>query len=295
MNPRIVTQQLIRGNNATRKRLARKAVFRARGRWAELICVSTPYGSFIVQSADRGPGETLFSEGANDDFEVLQKAVACAQSHGRLAADLSNITFLEIGANIGTTTVPALKSVGFGRAVAVEPAPGNLRLLRTNLALNELLERVEILQLAVGEEAGTMKMFLGSSNLGDHRLWHKEGIGLQEMGTSIDVEVVPLDDLRSDARAFGFIWIDTQGFEGFVLAAATQTLQTGIPVVTEFWPSGMKSSGSWESYRKLASSAMFLMNLRTGEQFSEVNSDVLDRLASEYADIGTYADLLMWF
>jgi FkbM family methyltransferase len=295
MNPRIVSQQLLLGNNATRRRLARKAMFRVRSRFSDYVCVTTPYGSFIVQTSDHGPGETLFSEGANDDYEILCKAVATAQRHDRLGSDLSAITFLEIGGNIGTTTVPALNSVGFGRATVVEPAPSNLRLLRTNLALNGLLDRVDVLELAVGNEVGTMTLWLGSSNLGDHRLWHQDGIGLQDMSGSVEVQVRPLDNLGIPSQSFGFIWIDTQGFEGFVLSGATETLQTGVPVVTEFWPSGMKSSGSWETYRTVVSSAKFLMNLRTGEEFTQVNSAAIDRLASEYTDIHTYADLLMWF
>ena len=91
---------------------------------------------------------------------VLRTAVASARRKGKLPDDLGALTFADIGANVGTTTVPALRAIGFGRGLAVEPAPSNLRLLRANLALNDLHERVTVVESAIGDRAGTMTLFI---------------------------------------------------------------------------------------------------------------------------------------
>ena len=52
-------------------------------------------------------------------------------------------SFVDVGANIGTTTIPALLSHGFETAVAIEPEPENVRVLRMNVLLNDLEDRVD--------------------------------------------------------------------------------------------------------------------------------------------------------
>jgi FkbM family methyltransferase len=287
-------RRFLLGGQRERTLLRRKLVYRLIARNSSLVGVVTPYGHFVMDSCDQGVSESLFAFRGNDDCPVLHEAVATAERHGKLQ-DRSLRAFVDVGANIGTTTVPALKSLGFGSAVAFEPSPQNLRLLRANIALNDLADEVRVVPTAVGAEVSRMTLWLGEANHGDHRLWHRDNLGLQAMSGSVDVDVQPLDQLLADIPDPGMVWIDTQGYEGFVLAGAPATLRKGIPIVTEFWPDGMKASNSWEMCREIISSAAFLKDLRTGKEYEKVSLELLDNLAREYAGISTFTDLLFWF
>jgi FkbM family methyltransferase len=52
----------------------------------------------------------------------------------RSGVDVRRGTFLDVGANIGTTTFAALEEQ-FALVVACEPLPNNVRILRANLGL----------------------------------------------------------------------------------------------------------------------------------------------------------------
>ena len=40
--------------------------------------------------------------------------------------------------------------------------------------------------------------------------------------------------------------MDVQGYEGYILTGAKNTLQFTPPLVTEFWPYGMKRASTYE-------------------------------------------------
>ena len=51
-------------------------------------------------------------------------------------------------------------------ATALEPAEANCRLLRANVAANDLDDRVTIVQLALSDQPGTHKLEIGPDNAG---------------------------------------------------------------------------------------------------------------------------------
>ena len=65
-------------------------------------------------------------------------------------------TVIDIGANIGTFAVRAAVAAPEARVYCYEPAPDTCRLLRRNLALNGLQERVTVDQRAVCGSSGEM-------------------------------------------------------------------------------------------------------------------------------------------
>ncbi|MGA2758436.1 MAG: FkbM family methyltransferase, partial [Solirubrobacteraceae bacterium] len=58
---------------------------------------------------------------------------------------------LEIGANIGTTTVPLITLIGAVHVTAIEPVPGNCELLSRTIALNGLNDRVTVHGVALSD------------------------------------------------------------------------------------------------------------------------------------------------
>ena len=89
---------------------------------------------FFVDPADRVVGAWAMWHGGWQRREIDQ-AVAVLAASSRLAADA---VFVDVGANIGTHTVYALRTGRFARAVAFEPEPKNARLLAMNIEANGL-------------------------------------------------------------------------------------------------------------------------------------------------------------
>ena len=153
-----------------------------------------------------------------------------AASIGRLTllvAGKRSLIF-DIGANCGAFTLPLATAAGAGsRIVAFEPNPVMADRLRTNLALNGLMERVEVAEIALGAGDGEAQLHLGENNLG------RSSLRLVESNRSIPVTVQPLvrylpDQLRS--YEMFVIKIDVESFEDEVLVPfLSVTPDEGIP------------------------------------------------------------------
>jgi FkbM family methyltransferase len=180
---------------------------------------------FFVPSGDAGVGRRVFVEGWRGDMTVLERAVA------QLGPPSDGAAFVDVGANIGTTTVMALCRHGFASAVAIEPSPENFRTLRINLAANGIDARVEALPVAASDREGELPFKTGKRNTGGHRL-----AGASSKGSSFSVQTVTLDGLVErgtiDVARAGLVWVDAVGHEARVLGGATKLLEAGIPVVT---------------------------------------------------------------
>ncbi len=59
---------------------------------------------------------------------------------------------------------------------------------------------------------------------------------------TLDAAVGPIDPVTT------LIWMDTQGYEGHVLRGAKEILSKGTPLVSEFWPYGLRRSGGYEYF-----------------------------------------------
>jgi FkbM family methyltransferase len=173
-----------------------------------------------------GASVRLYDNYGRADF---RRALVLLHETGRL--DRRHV-LLDIGANIGTHTVYALRSGLFRRVVAVEPAPANAALFRANMALNRTAERVSLHQAAAGTSPGTTRLHLDEANHGAHSL-HRS-----ELPRSVEVPVVRLDEiLKAEAISLaeiGMIWIDTEGSEIECLGGMPEAAAAGIPLALEF-------------------------------------------------------------
>lgn len=188
---------------------------------------------------------------------------------------------LEVGGNIGSTTVAACASGLFDDIITFEPEPMNVRMVKANLALNGFLNRVEVVEMAVSDKSGMSRMGLSPINFGDHRLYSGEQTTEREM---IDVPVTTLDEFLEPSKErlekISMIWVDTQGHEGFVLAGAQSVLKNRkTPWIVEFWPEGMKQSKCYDMFvSNVRMYFRFIIDIRTGrrhpvEDFAAVESD----------------------
>jgi FkbM family methyltransferase len=151
-------------------------------------------------------------------------------------------TYIDVGANIGLTTIPIAKNALI-RCLAFEPEPDNFRFLKLNVDANVPNHTVEFYQSAVFHTDGVVSLALADGNLGDHRLTMAGVPGRR----TIEISAVPLDSVLD--RVFGrlCVKIDTQGAEPAVIAGGRQTLSRAGLIAIEFCPYLMRQlSGSPE-------------------------------------------------
>jgi FkbM family methyltransferase len=194
---------------------------------------------FFVRTADRGLERGLFIRGSRSDVHTLETALGWLD--GRGISRPPEPVFVEAGANIGTTTITAIRRFGFASAVALEPSPVTFRAFRMNLIANDLEERVQALQLAAGATNDVRPLDTSRRHSGGHRLARPRQA---QKGNAVDVGVVSLDSLVGDGvidpARVGLVWIDVAGDEDKVLQGAGLLLSAGVPVVAAFRPGRIK-------------------------------------------------------
>jgi FkbM family methyltransferase len=156
---------------------------------------------------------------------------------------------LDIGANIGTTSIPRVVLGDFQCVYAAEPEPANYTCLVQNIVANGLTGFILPDRVAIGSASGRVAMEL-APRIGAHRL-----VGGREPGAGptlpghVSVRSLTLDDwidsLALDPSLIAFIKCDVQGWESNVLAGAPRTLQhRHIAWQLEVSPKHLRHAGS---------------------------------------------------
>ena len=213
--------------------------------------LATPGGGalFLVKTSDMGVGRSLFAKQGRGEHMVLARAVGTLR--GLMGPEaIAGRTFIDVGANIGTTTVPAVVTHGFGSAVSIEPEPENIRNLRLNIVLNDLDDRVTALPVAVSNERGEADLVVNQRRTGKHWIATDRG-KLENKGVPEDeilrVETVTLDYLVEgsviEPERVGMLWMDAEAHEGHVLEGASALLERGTPIVLEYNPELLDRAG----------------------------------------------------
>jgi len=163
-----------------------------------------------------------------DDYRGVVKLL---KERGRLADDR---IFVDVGANIGTQTVYALIENDFGRAISIEPMPANVFILRTNVAINDLADKVVVVPKAVAAVSGSLPLSIDHENSGAHSF---HAVISKNRTRSIDIEVTTLDEvldvLDIDRSDIGLVWIDAEGFELEAVKGADSVVASCIPLFIE--------------------------------------------------------------
>jgi FkbM family methyltransferase len=151
--------------------------------------------------------------------------------------------YLDIGANIGLTTIP-IAHLPDVQCFAFEPAPENFRNLQANVRANCDAGKVQTLQVALFERESELEFELSNYNLGDHRIRLDATVDRGERQV-VRVKAIPLDslDLGEPDQPLG-VKIDTQGAEPFVIAGGRKTLARARLLVLEWCPYLMAKMGA---------------------------------------------------
>lgn len=194
-------------------------------------------GPMVVRKDDSIIGRSLRQEG---DFQTDEIGRACSLLGYRERAGRGELDcFVDVGANIGTHSLRAVRDFGFPRGIAVEPNAENFRLLSANVTLNSLQDRVRLVNKGASAEAGSATLRLSPTNRGDHRVVAENAV-LTRSEQRWDSETIELD--RVDNIAVGIrpdaslVWIDVQGHEPEALRGMSGLLEQRVPVAFELWP-----------------------------------------------------------
>ena len=136
--------------------------------------------------------------------------------------------FIDIGANIGTTTLEASKKIGSnGKIFSFEPNPRIFKFLQGNILLNKC-KNIELFNFALGSK---------STNIYFSDIYTDESNSVQQNDSGIKVKMKTLDEVIPKEIKIDLIKIDTgSGYEKFVFLGATKilknTLCINFPAIT---------------------------------------------------------------
>lgn len=156
-------------------------------------------------------------------------------------------TYVDLGANIGTTVVPIARLDGV-TCHAVEPDAANFRLLTLNLIRNGVADRVTTHNVAIDLAEGEAAFELAPENLGDHRLRRGAPAGNAYHERERSTTTVPTRPLDAIVPAAGLrgpvaVKMDIQGAEPFALASGEALFRKAELLLTEYWPYGIRRLG----------------------------------------------------
>lgn len=234
------------------KRKLRSLLWKLHRLAGETATFRTRHGILTVDTSDRTIARSLYCNRAYE-LDWMLEVASHLRSTGHLPAK-GRGTVVDLGANMGVTSVGWLHVGEFERAIAVEPDPRNFALLERNLAQNGFASRAVCLQCAVGDRDGVLAFERSDTNFGDHRVrLGAPGAAAERFGESsrevIEVQCRTLDGLLSSlpvefTKELALVWMDVQGFEAHVLRGGPRTFGTGVALATEVWPYGLQRAGT---------------------------------------------------
>lgn len=135
---------------------------------------------------------------------------------------------LDIGANIGYYVLMEAGIIGQkGYIYAIEPSPSNIGILRKNVALNKLENRVEIFQMGASNKTSVEKFYLSEmSNLGTFfpKRFTEVNNNPKDAPT-INVKTTSIPDFIYGKKTIVFIRMDIEGYEVEVLGGMLPLLR----------------------------------------------------------------------
>ena len=234
-----------------------------------IVLIDVQGSKMYVDSRDIGVAPFLLEWGFYEKYET--------ELFKRLVK--KGMVVVDVGANIGYYTLLAAHLVGDeGKVFAFEPDPNNYSLLCKNIEVNGYRNVIPV-RKAVFSKSGEMELFLDESNLGGHSLSEAN----VDKGASIMVEVTSLDDyFRNTDYKIDVIKMDVQGSEMAVLEGMANIINQNddLKIITEFWPMGLRNSGSSPAgfLNKLVECGFSLYQI--GQHIEPVSVDYLLRMCT---------------
>jgi len=154
------------------------------------------------------------------EIGILKKVFAF--ENGRIAQAVRGKSVLDIGANIGNHSLYFSIEAGARKVVSFEPVPLTFAILKRNIEINGLEDRVEIHNCGLGARSYSAELsFMDGGNLG--------GSHIVASGTG-NLVVKALDEMELP-NDIAFVKIDVEGMEPEVVQGAMKMLKAQHPFV----------------------------------------------------------------
>ena len=260
------------------------AIYRVFNNKNDYLLKNNKYENLIV-STNETISQEIFIKG-NFEFDKLLKTIKI------LGLNHKKMTLVDVGANIGSISIPALTRNYFSNAILFEPEIRNYRILKANIYLNKLENKMQSNNIALSSRKGEkLRLFKNEFNRGDNRILNKKNY-LKRKTQIVNTDI--LDNYTKKLnRNNSLIWMDTQGHEFFIIQGAKKTLKKRIPLVMEFQPDLMpqnwikKSNNLFKNYK-------YFYNLSdTGKNKQKLNIETIKKLYKEIEKNKTFTDLLL--
>ena len=205
---------------------------------------------------------------------------------------------IDIGANVGTTSIPRALLGDFNCVYAAEPDPGNYACLVRNIVTNHVRGLVLADRVAIGDANGEMTLRMLQSGT-HHLVTRASDVEESERQT---VPCLTLDTwverIGIDLSEVGFIKSDTQGWDARVLAGAPGVLaHKHIAWQIEFSPAMLQRAGvsTAEAYESMQAHFTHFIDLR-GDSGARVRPTSGLREALAYVGAGRrrYTNVLLY-
>lgn len=135
-------------------------------------------------------------------------------------------TIVDVGGNIGTFTLFAAHKAPEAKILTVEPEPGNIGMLKQNIADNKISDRVTVIEAGVGTEETTATFYVAHKNSGGHSLYH-----YTENSHPVEVKIIPLKAIfeRNNLKGCDYLKLDCEGGEYDALYGMPDEILKNIP------------------------------------------------------------------
>ena len=252
---------------------------------------------FLLFTRDQIISKEFFAND-NFEFEKFQKVIDF------LKKDYQITKLYDIGANIGVTCIPAVNRDLVKQAIAVEPESENFKLLKLNISLNNLADKIKTFNYALSSENNKLlNLEVSDATSGGHRIRlsnRKKGVHEEEKQEVQSVMSKTFDSLFPNINSKeDLIWIDAQGFEPNILSGADKLIISGAPVVIEFWPYALKQNDFWQEMQEIIKKFKFFSDISKDPfQIIEINQKNIQELFSgwdeeESSKHSLFTDLLL--
>jgi FkbM family methyltransferase len=194
----------------------------------------------------------------SDDLSLMPELVAYGTYDRPFTAYVQRCikpgdTVIDVGAHVGLFTLLLAYQVWeSGRVVAYEPSPRMLELLRDNVSMAWLNDRVEIVPKAAASTSGsrpflapTRYTMTGSLQPVEHLLSTEDRVDNLER---VEVEAEPLDVHVGRFEQVALVKLDVEGAENHVLAGMEQLLASGVVKRVSFEVSRAHIGDDWENF-----------------------------------------------
>lgn len=177
-----------------------------------------------------------FNLDTSNDADLVAKQIATGSYEAPLPmvmmATLLRVEgiFLDVGANTGVYSVMAGAVVPDRQIVAFEPLPHVIEILKRNLVLNHLEDRVTLHEVALSSTSGTATFYLPHPGHGLVETSATLEPNFQKSHSTIDIPVQRFDDVGIQ-ETIGVIKVDIEGHEYAFLRGARETILRDRPII----------------------------------------------------------------